>query len=151
MKKTFASLAILGTLALPSLADAATCQNPTGSWRNELNSTMNITSVAPTGAITGTYISPSGTTGQTFPLSGWFYAAPPANNGLDQVTLVTFSVNWNNGSANYNSITTWSGLCQVTNGTPTITALYYYSNAFAQYSWKHVNTGQNVFTPLVSQ
>ncbi|CPF11413.1 exported avidin family protein [Burkholderia pseudomallei] len=90
----------------------------------------------------------SGTTGQTFSLSGWFYAAPPANNGLDQVTLVTFSVNWNNTAARYNSITTWSGLCQITNNVPTITALYYYSNAFAQYSWKHVNVGQDIFHPI---
>ncbi|WP_175965119.1 avidin/streptavidin family protein [Burkholderia sp. BCC0322] len=155
MKKTLASLAILGTLTSPSWAETAlsppTCQNPIGSWRNELGSTMKIGAVSGTGAIQGTYISPSGTTGQTFSLSGWYYAAPPSNSGLDQVTLLTFSVNWNNSSASYNSITTWSGLCRVTNGTPTITALYYYANAFAQFSWKHTNVGQDVFTPSGSQ
>ncbi|WP_080427629.1 avidin/streptavidin family protein [Burkholderia ubonensis] len=151
MKKMLASLAILGTLASPSWADTATCQNPVGSWRNELGSTMKISSIASSGAITGTYISPSGTTGQTFALSGWYYAAPSPSQGLDQVTLVTFSVNWNNSSASYNSITTWSGLCRVTNGATTITALYYYANAFAQYSWKHTNVGQDVFTPISSQ
>ncbi|WP_197422766.1 avidin/streptavidin family protein [Burkholderia sp. ABCPW 14] len=154
MKKMLVSLAMLGTFASPAWADTSTapnCQNPTGSWLNELGSTMQIASVTGTGAITGTYISPSGTTGQTFSLSGWFYAAPPANNGLDQVTLVTFSVNWNNAAARYNSITTWSGLCRITNNVPTITALYYYSNAFAQYSWKHINVGQDIFQPIASQ
>ncbi|WP_072437168.1 MULTISPECIES: avidin/streptavidin family protein [Burkholderia] len=151
MKKTLVSLAILGTVASPSWADTATCQNPVGTWRNELGSTMKISSVASSGAITGTYISPSGTSGQTFSLSGWYYAAPSSSPGLDQVTLVTFSVNWNNNSVSYNSITTWSGLCQVKNGAPTITALYYYANAFAQFPWKHVNVGQDIFTPVNSQ
>ena len=151
MKKTLVSLAILGTVASPSWADTATCQNPVGAWRNELGSTMKISSVASSGAITGTYISPSGTGGQTFSLSGWYYAAPSSSPGLDQVTLVTFSVNWNNNSVSYNSITTWSGLCQVKNGAPTITALYYYANAFAQFPWKHVNVGQDIFTPVNSQ
>ncbi|AJX75992.1 avidin/streptavidin family protein [Burkholderia pseudomallei] len=163
MKKTLVSLAMLGTFVSSAWADTSTmptCDNPIGSWRNELGSTMKIDAqtktitdskknpLGNTGPITGTYISPSGTSGQEFPLSGWFYAALRANSDKDKVALVTFSVNWNNAPTPYNSITTWSGLCRVTNNVPTITALYYYANALAEYPWKHVNVGQDVFQPI---
>ncbi|SUY27461.1 Uncharacterised protein [Burkholderia oklahomensis] len=39
----------------------------------------------------------------------------------------------------------------MTGGVPTIQALWYYSNAFAQYPWKHVNVGQDVFQPTGTQ
>ncbi|AJY30941.1 avidin family protein [Burkholderia thailandensis 34] len=155
MKNAFVSLAIPGLLASSLLANsayAANCQNPLGTWLNELGSTMTISTYSSSsGAISGAYKSPSGTSGQTFPLSGWFYAPSSASPGLDQVTLFTFSVNWNTPQAQYNSITTWSGTCRTTNGSPTIQALWYYTNAFGQYSWKHTNAGQDVFQPTGPQ
>ncbi|CAK0180259.1 exported avidin family protein [Burkholderia pseudomallei] len=55
MKKTLVSLAMLGAFAQPAWADTSTapnCQNPIGSWLNELGSTMTIASISGTGAIT---------------------------------------------------------------------------------------------------
>ena len=66
------SALMLGMMPAPAWAGTPSCASLVGSWGNQLGSTMNIQSVDPvTGAITGTYRSPSGTSGQQFPLVGW--------------------------------------------------------------------------------
>lgn len=157
MKKMLMSLATVGALSssalvlgmMPATAWAGTqsCASLVGSWGNQLGSTMNIQSVDPvTGAIAGTYRSPSGTSGQQFPLVGWTNTAP-AQNGQDNVTLVSFAVNW----GGYGSVTSWSGLCRTQNQVPTISALWHFAQSNAQFTWSHVQTGQDVFTPSTAR
>ncbi|SIT48088.1 putative exported avidin family protein [Paraburkholderia ribeironis] len=157
MKKILGLLATVGALSSPALlaivpstvwaAGSPTCASLVGSWGNQLGSTMNIVSVNPTtGAITGTYRSPSGTTGQQFPLIGWTNTAP-AQNGQDNVTLVSFTVNW----GNYGTVTSWSGLCRTQDRVPIIAALWNFAQSNAQFSWSHVNTGQDVFMPTLAE
>ncbi|WDD90204.1 avidin/streptavidin family protein (plasmid) [Burkholderia sp. FERM BP-3421] len=151
MKKMLMSLAAVGVLstmgATTAWAGAQSCASLVGAWGNQLGSTMNIQSVDPvTGAITGTYRSPSGTSGQQFPLVGWTNTAP-AQVGQDNATLVTFTVNW----GNYGTITAWSGLCRTQNQVSTISALWHFAQSNAQFSWSHVQTGQDVFTPSTAR
>ncbi|WP_277184400.1 avidin/streptavidin family protein, partial [Caballeronia sp. BR00000012568055] len=115
------------TLGMTPAAAASTqsCASLVGTWGNRLGSTMTVQSVDPTtGAITGTYRSPSGTSGEQFPLVGWTNTAP-AQSAQDNVTLVTFTVNW----GIYGSITAWSGLCRTENQVPTIEALWHYAQS----------------------
>ena len=120
------------------------CTNPAGTWVNQLRSTLTIVSVSPSsGAMTGTYRSPSGTPGQPFPMLGWTHKATPVP-GSDNVVLITFSVRW--GEA-IGSITAWSGLCREENGVSTLTALWDLTRANSRYTWDHVLTGTDVFTP----
>jgi len=147
IRSVVASVALLGGfLCLPSWAHAQSCSNPTGKWVNELNSTLTVSHKDPqSGLLRGTYISPSGTEGQTFPLIGWFNTAPPVS-GQDNTTLITFSVNW----GSQGSITAWSGLCTEVNGVPTISALWHLTSANATFSWSHVLSGLDTFKPLTN-
>jgi hypothetical protein len=144
MKKTFISMILLGAIAAPAWAAQPTCANPVGAWGNQLKSTLVIDSVdQTTGAIKGTYESPSGTSaGQKFSVTGWTNKAP-AVNGQDNVTLLSFSVRW----GSYGSITSWSGICREENRVPVLNALWHLAQSNAQFSWGHVLTGNDVFTP----
>lgn len=141
MKKNLASIILLSVFTLPAFAAKPDCANPIGSWENQLGSTLTINSVDPnTGLVTGTYQSPSGTTGEQFPLIGWTNKAP-VQPGKDNATLVSFSVRW----GSYGSITSWSGLCREENGLATIQALWHLARSNSQYVWDHVLTGNDVF------
>lgn len=137
------AILLAAAFSLPLAARAQSCTNPTGKWVNELGSTLNIQSINPlSGLVSGTYISPSGTQGQSFPLVGWFNTAAPVS-GQDNRTLLTFTVNW----GTIGSITGWSGTCTTIQGVPTIVALWHLDSANATYSWSHVLAGEDTFTP----
>nr|BAH20870.1 tamavidin1 [Pleurotus cornucopiae] len=76
----------------------------TGTWYNELGSTMNLTANKD-GSLTGTYHSNVGEVPPTYHLSGRYNLQPPSGQG---VTL-GWAVSFENTSANVHSVSTWSG------------------------------------------
>jgi hypothetical protein len=104
---------------------------------------LTITAVdAQTGQISGTYQSPSGTSGQKFPLTGWLTKAPPVAN-KDNAVVISFAVNW----GSYHTVTSWSGICRTTGGIDTLVALWHLADPVAGYEWSHVLSGQDIFSP----
>jgi hypothetical protein len=136
---------IIGFTLFASGVHAATppsCENLNGEWVNQLDSTLNIEKVDPaTGSISGTYRSPSGTTGQKYPLVGWFNKSNQVQ-GKDNVTVVSFSVNWGTSG----SVTSWSGTCTGSEK-PTIKATWDLASTSSDFSWDHILTNSDTFTP----
>ncbi|SCB03888.1 hypothetical secreted protein [Xanthomonas translucens pv. translucens DSM 18974] len=88
MRRYAACVALLGSV---SLAQAApTCSNPVGEWQNQLGSTLRITAVQPSRQLSGTYISPSGTTGSAYPLIGWFANSVAGSTASSKLPTITF-------------------------------------------------------------
>jgi len=117
-----------------------------GEWVNQLKpkSTLNIKKFdSATGALTGTYISPSGTQGDEHPIVGWLNTLAP-QSGKDNAVIISFTVNW--GSV-YGSVTTWMGLCRDNGPSPILVALWYLGSPVADFEWAHVRTGQDTFSP----
>lgn len=125
-----------GALASP------TCDNLTGDWVNQNGSQLTISKVTAAGSLQGSYRSSSGTDGTSFPLLGWTNHAAPIE-GSDNARVVAFSVNWGSNG----SITSWSGVCSVNNGTPAISTLWHLVRSNSQYNWDHTHTNTAVFTP----
>jgi hypothetical protein len=110
-----------------------------GEWHNQLKSTLIIKSVDPqTGAITGSYRSPSGTTGNPFPLVGWVNVVEPAEK-KDNVVIVSFSVRW----GTYGSITAWNGYFRDNK----IVGQWLLTRSNSDFPWDHILTGQDQFEP----
>ncbi|AVS60822.1 autotransporter [Paracidovorax avenae] len=138
-----ACLALLGGCA--SMAQSTpTCTSPVGDWKNQLGSTLSITAVSPSGQISGTYTSPSGTTGLAYPLTGWVNNPAPSSPAPSNLPAFAFSVQW---GSSYGSITSWTGTCDVSGGVPTITTLWNLVRTGSQYSWDHILTNSDVFVP----
>ena len=134
-----------GTLA----AQAPTCQNFVGWWRNQLNSTMRISKVdtgGPTvGLVSGCYCSPSGTTGNWYPLRGWVNGLPPSPP-LDNVVPISWTVRW----SGIGSITSWSGYCRTSGSTAVISAPWYLVRPNSTYTWDHRYADTDTFSPATS-
>ena len=116
-----------------------------GSWKNQLGSTLKITKInVKTGEISGSYTSPSGTTGEWFPLIGWVNERPAKDTSVHHAISVSFSVRW----GQYGSITSWNGVYYIPKKTnvPTIIGDWLLSRSNADFEWGHVNVGQDRFT-----
>jgi hypothetical protein len=135
---------VIAAISVPSAVWAApACNNLKGDWVNQLKSTLSITSIdASTGRIEGTYTSPSGTGGESHTLIGWVNSAP-SSTGKDNVPVVSFSVQW----GGYGSITSWTGYCSIRDGAPTITTLWNLTQANSKFSWDHIVSNSDLFTP----
>lgn len=133
-----------GTFLLASTVHAAkpSCEKLEGEWKNDLGSTLKIKSVGSDGKLSGTYTSPSGTSGSAAPMIGWANSAPPATGG-NNIKVVSFSVNW----GSYGSVTSWSGACSVKNGTPTISTIWNLVRSNSSHEWDHILTNTDTFTP----
>lgn len=125
-----------------------TCANPIGVWKNQLGSTLTISTLdASTGKLSGTYISPSGTAGSSVELTGWINNFAPITGNT--VTAIAFSVQW----GKYGSITSWTGTCENNASSdekikiPTIKTIWNLVRSSSQYSWDHILTNSDVFTP----
>lgn len=115
-----------------------TIRNLVGTWHNELNSTLKITSInATTYQIAGSYTLSNG---KQFALIGWANDLPPAN---DHVIAVAFSVRF----GSYGSITSWTGTFTKKNGVLTISTLWHLVSPNADQPWGHILTNCDVFTP----
>ncbi|MDH4186480.1 MAG: avidin/streptavidin family protein [Nitrospira sp.] len=144
MKRSLMYTVIL-TFVLASNAQAGSqsCSNLQGEWKNQLGSTLSISSIdGKTGKLTGTYVSPSGTAGDKHELSGW------VNNEKNPeaksfTPAISFSVQW----GKYGSITSWTGSCDDKGGVPTITTIWNLVRTSSQFTWDHVLTNSDVFTP----
>lgn len=125
-------------------SDSATCENVTGMWQNQLNSTMIISHInSRTGLIQGCYCSPSGTQGEWFRITGWTNSQEP-QEGKDNIIPVSWSVRW----GDYGSITAWSGYCfDAEDGTPTISAQWDLVRSNADQRWSHRMTDTDTFMP----
>lgn len=145
--KTFNSGSSVSNQHEQSLAKPS-CGDPRGVWVNQLKSTLTIKTYDPTsGAITGTYVSPSGTTSEEFPLVGWVNEAKAEPGKDDNVQPIAFSVRWNNGKTNYGSIASWTGFCREVGGVPTLSMQWHLVRANSSYVWDHVLTDKDTFTP----
>ncbi len=136
--------------AEPVKPSSPTCQQLKGEWINELGSKLNITSVdRKSGQLSGTYTSPSGTSGNSVAMIGWMNAKPsPAKTTKESPTLsrmvvVSFSVNW----GEYGSVTSWSGVCGVKEGVPTIKTIWNLARTVDSYDWDHIITNSDTFIP----
>ena len=131
----------IGCLAYGTAAEAAppTCASPIGSWKNELQSIMTIQSYdTATGAITGTYQSPSGGGSTNFALTGWINTNQPSG-GSNSKTAIAFSVYW----GKFGSITAWAGTCSNNQ----INALWHLTRTVSDFDWDHVLAGGDIFSP----
>ena len=123
--------------------DPAIINELQGSWKNQLGSTLAIKQIdVTTGQITGTYKSPSGTSGQEFPVLGWVIHSAPA--GKDNVVVVSFSVRW----GPYGSVTSWNGSYKLVDGKPVILGQWLLVRSNSDFAWDHTLTGLDTFTPL---
>lgn len=112
-----------------------------GKWKEALGSTLDITAIdATTGAMTGTYTSPSGTGGNAFALVGWVNTAPIDPKAPSNVAVVCFSVSW----GPIGSVTTWNGYYNAKSAR--IIGQWLLSRANSQFIWDHIFTGQDQFT-----
>jgi hypothetical protein len=146
---TASTVALVSTcsVARAQTVDTATCENMVGTWHNQLGSTLKIASIdAVTGRVEGSYMSPSGTEGQKFPLSGWINSQAP-QAGRHNAKVISFSVQW----GAYGSITAWTGYCETINNSATITTLWHLVRSNTAYRWDHILTNSDVFVPGAPQ
>lgn len=136
--------------AEPVKSSEPTCQQLKGEWVNELGSTLNITSVdKKSGKLSGTYTSPSGTSGRSVAMIGWMNDTASAakitkeSPTLSRMVVVSFSVNW----GKYGSVTSWSGVCGVKEGVPTIKTIWNLARTVDSYDWDHIITNSDIFIP----
>jgi hypothetical protein len=122
MNKQIAFSAVLGLALLNACAGVEakppSCAQPVGRWRNERGSVLEIRNYdAVTGAISGQYISNSGTTG-SHPMVGWINSAPFETSDSckgcksNHAEVITFAVHWSSGS-----VSAWTGTCAVNSDT----------------------------------
>jgi hypothetical protein len=147
--KRFSWLLLFACFFLASGSVSAQTMTPDdliGKWNNQLEpkSTLNIESIdQKTGQIKGSYMSPSGAGYKEFPLIGWVNSKSPVQ-GQDNVVVLTFSVRW----GDIGSISTWAGyLRKGAGGVPTITGQWLLVRPIDEFSWGHIKTGQDIYTP----
>jgi hypothetical protein len=126
-------------------AKPPTCTQPVGRWRNERGSVLEIRNYdAATGAISGQYISNSGTT-DSHPMVGWINSAPPQTKG-DHAEVITFAVRW----GTFGSVSAWAGTCAVNShsGLEQISALWHTARPNSEFEWQHILTGADRLDPI---
>ena len=146
MNLRIASLVFLAHTAFigSAIADQPDCSNILGSWKNQIDSTLSITNVDnKTGSITGTYVSKSGTTGEEYPLIGWLNKS--SSNTENTIPVISFTVRW----GAIGNITSWTGYCVTDKDAKTskIITLWHLSQSESKFSWDHIITNSDVFTP----
>ena len=143
MKQSLSFIIALTVFASGAHAATPNCGNLKGEWVNELGSTLSIEKLdSSTGSISGTYQSPSGTAGQKHPLVGWLNKSNQVP-GKDNITVVSFSVNW----GTYGSVTSWSGTCSTNSEKPTIKTIWNLVRSNSDFSWDHILTNNDTFIP----
>jgi hypothetical protein len=137
MAKTFGvtivTAACIGLAALVP-ARAQTKLEAGTSWVNDDGSVLSISTIAPNGLLSGTFMSMTGCGAkQAQPVTGWYAAGTTGG-------AITFSVAWDG----CNAVTTWSG--QYSNATGRFQALWYYAAAAAP-AWNGIVAGSHTFVP----
>ena len=149
VNKQISFSAVLGLVLLNVCASIEakppTCTHPVGRWKNERGSVLEIRNYdAATGAISGQYISNSGTTGSD-PIVGWINSAPPETKG-DHTEVITFLVRW----GTVGSVSAWTGTCAVNShsGLEQISALWHTARPNSEFEWQHILTGADRLDPI---
>jgi hypothetical protein len=133
-------------------AKPPTCTQPVGRWRNERGSVLEIRNYdAATGAISGQYVSNSGTAG-SHPMVGWVNSAPLETRDSckgckgDHAEVFTFAVQW--GPAG--GVSAWTGTCAVNShsGREQLSVLWYTSRPDTGFDWDHMLTGADRLDPI---
>lgn len=123
---------------------APSCDDLTGVWNNPRSSTLTITDYdATTGALKGTYMSPQGAAGGTYPLVGWSNLGPADASKKENLRVISFTVNW----GEIGSITSWTGTCTAAGSTPTLKTVWHLARSNGDFEWDHVLTFPDTFTP----
>lgn len=138
------SLAILiGLFTFSSFAHAEkpTCEKLEGEWLSDSKSTLTISSVNAEGQLKGTY-TPYQFAEKPAPLIGWTNHSP-LKKDKDNVKIVSFTVNW----LKHGSVTSWSGTCSSDKGIPVIKAIANLARSNSSYTWDHIITDSNRYTP----
>ncbi|MEM6298166.1 MAG: avidin/streptavidin family protein [Bacteroidota bacterium] len=121
-----------------------------GTWQNQKDpndpSKLIIESYdSVTAVISGYFSSPSGTDGDSFPLTGVVNSRPlkESENTTEkhQALAVTFSVRWDE----YGSITSWTGVCFEKNGVLELNTNWLLVRSVTDYEWDHVLAGYDLF------
>ena len=87
-------------------------------------------------------MSPSGTSGESFPVVGWLNALQP-NSAGDNATIIALSVRW----GKYGSVTSWTGICKAASNGPVLNAQWLLGRSNSSFEWDHVLTGSDIFKP----
>lgn len=114
-----------------------------GTWYNELGSTMSITANSD-GSLSGTYCSAVGDARYEYSLSGRYDTAP-ASGGLS----AGWTVAWLNSYGNAHSTTSWTGQYQTdpNSGNEEIYTFWFLvSESPPSQDWSATNVGQDTFT-----
>jgi avidin family protein len=156
MNKQISFGALLGLALLNVCASVEvkppTCAQPVGRWRNERGSVLEIRNYdAATGAISGQYISNSGTTG-SHPMVGWINSAPFETSDSckgcknNHAEVITFAVHW----GPVGSVSAWTGTCAVNShsGLEQFSALWHTTRSNTGFDWDHTLTGADRLDPI---
>jgi hypothetical protein len=133
----FALFLVGGTAFSPAAQaqDAFAIPNVSSGWTNQSGSVMTL-NFGPGAAVSGTYVNNAagfGCQGTPYALSGWVLG-----------NFISFSVAWNNGIENCNSVTGWTGYAHIAGGTVQIQTNW--SLAYQSGSGPQIMTGQDTFT-----
>ncbi len=113
--------------------------NINGIWYNELGSMMELSVSG--NPITGKYHTKVGSASGVYPLIGYLNAPNP--NGI----AVGWTVLWNNQFGNKQSLTSWAGQYQVTDGVEEIYTFWLLVRELEHTEdWSATNIGQDTFT-----
>jgi len=116
--------------------------NLIGVWKNQLNSTFNITQVdSATMELRGVYRSASGTTGGGYSALGHINWATTNEPNKDVGIVVSFSVHW----GNIGSVTTWNGIVR---DDKVLVTQWFLVSPVSSYAWDHVLIGQDTFIKI---
>lgn len=134
--------ALAGPAAAAARVDAGIPGQLQGKWKNQLGSTMTITSVdANTGLLTGTYRTAQGAGGADYPLTGWVNSAAPSPDHRDNVVALSFTVRW----GAIGSVTGWTGYLREVGGNPRIVGQWLLARPNSDFEWDHILAGQDRF------
>ena len=116
--------------------------NLIGVWKNQLNSTFNITHIdSVTMELRGIYRSPSGTSGLAYPALGYVNSASASDPEKDSGIVVSFCVHW----GSIGSITTWNSIVR---DDDILVSQWLLVRPVSSYVWDHTLTGQDTFIKM---
>ncbi|WP_299001905.1 avidin/streptavidin family protein [uncultured Shewanella sp.] len=140
-KTTYLVFIVLSTSSFLTHAAKPNCDNLIGDWISDSQSTLTFSTIGKEGQLTGHYI-PYQFAEKPAPLIGWSNTSRPKKDH-DNVKVVSFSVNW----TKHGAITSWSGTCSIEKGIPVIKAIANLARANSSFSWDHIITDSNRYTP----
>lgn len=131
-------MAFVGLMLLIAYSiSAQDCQNPEGTWVNELGSALIIEKISDEGEIIGRYASSTGVDGKVFPLIGFVNV----NAEYPDEVNISWSVRWKG----YGSITSWTGYCIDDERQPKIKTIWNLVRSGKEYDWERIITNSSVF------